>query len=109
MKKVDKNHNIYIAQVGCWCPWSPNADDLEDQEYSETQLNTLMKEYKKNMDSKDEIFEKRKNDAINSNQSENTVLEAVVEEDNTAQVLEENTSKMSDMFTKDDPWINKDS
>jgi hypothetical protein len=109
LKKVDKNHNIYIAQVGCWCPWSPNADDLEDQEYSETQLNTLMKEYKKNMDSKDEIFEKRKNDAINSNQSENTVLEAVVEEDNTTQVLEENTSKMSDMFTKDDPWINKDS
>ena len=40
LKKIDKNHNIYIAQVGCWCPWSPNADDLENQEYSETQLNT---------------------------------------------------------------------
>jgi hypothetical protein len=61
LKKIDSKFNIYIAQVGCWCPWSPNPECLENQEYSETQLNTLMKEYKKNMDDKDVIFEERKN------------------------------------------------
>lgn len=65
LKKSDKNFDIYVGQVGCWCPWSPNPADLENQEYSETQLNTLMKEYKKNMEDKTEVFEKRKEVAIN--------------------------------------------
>ena len=60
VKKIDNKFNIYIAQVGCWCPWSPNPDCLENQEYAETQLNTLMKEYKKNMNDKDVVFENRK-------------------------------------------------
>ena len=60
IKKIDNKFNIYIAQMGCWCPWSPNPDCLENQEYAETQLNTLMKEYKKNMTDKDVIFENRK-------------------------------------------------
>jgi hypothetical protein len=60
IKKIDNKFNIYIAQMGCWCPWSPNPDCLENQEYAETQLNTLMKEYKKNMTDKDVLFENRK-------------------------------------------------
>ena len=50
IKKYDDKFDIYICQVGCWCPWSPNPNDLNDQEYSETQLNTLMKQYKQNME-----------------------------------------------------------
>ena len=60
LKRFDDKFNIYIAKVGCWCPWSPNPDSLENQEYSETQLNTLMKQYKQNMDEKDAIFDERK-------------------------------------------------
>ena len=60
LKKIDNKFDIFIAQVGCWCPWSPNPNDLQNQEYAETQLNTLMKQYKDNMDSKDELFEQRK-------------------------------------------------
>ena len=37
-----------------------NPESLENQEYSETHLNTLMKEYKKNMDNRDIVFENRK-------------------------------------------------
>lgn len=74
LKKLDNKFNIYIAQVGCWCPWSPNPDSLENQEYAETQLNTLMKEYKKNMDDKDVVFEKRRVEAYsNSNKSNDEV------------------------------------
>jgi hypothetical protein len=26
---------MYIAQVGCWCPWSPNPDDITIRRYAE--------------------------------------------------------------------------
>jgi hypothetical protein len=76
IKKLDNKFNIYIAQVGCWCPWSPNPDSLENQEYAETQLNTLMKEYKKNMNDKDVVFENRKSSLFNtsSNSKGNEVI-----------------------------------
>jgi hypothetical protein len=64
LKKVDNKFDIYIAQMGCWLAWSPNPNDLQDQEYSETQLNSLMKQYKKNMENRDEVFETRKTECI---------------------------------------------
>jgi len=81
LKKIDNKFDIYIGQVGCWCPFSPNPNDLENQEYSETQLNTLMKEYKKNMDSKDEIFDKRRIDIINSSKKNNDLATNLQEVD----------------------------
>ena len=88
IKKLDNKFNIYIAQVGCWCPWSPNPDCLENQEYAETQLNTLMKEYKKNMNDKDVVFENRKSSLFNtsSNSKEN---EIIVEDAKDAEVSED--------------------
>ena len=76
LKKIDTKFNIYIAQVGCWCPWSPNPECLDNQEYSETQLNTLMKEYKKNMDDKDVIFEDRKNKVASNAASVNEEIDS---------------------------------
>lgn len=81
VKKLDNKFNIYIAQVGCWCPWSPNPDCLENQEYAETQLNTLMKEYKKNMNDKDVVFENRKASLFTSaNAGNSTIIEDEVNE-----------------------------
>ena len=60
LKKIDAQHNVYVAQTGVWCPWSPNPNDIEDQQYAETHLNTLMKNYKDNQDKKDIFYEERK-------------------------------------------------
>ena len=103
LKKQDKNFNIFIGQVGCWCPWSPNPDDLSNQEYSETQLNTLMKEYKKNQESKDEIFEKRKLDSILTSSK----LDKVKEDDETITELENKMTEIDKVFTEKDPWTQK--
>ena len=81
LKKIDNKFDIYIGQVGCWCPFSPNPSDLENQEYSETQLNTLMKEYKKNMESRDEIFDKRRIDVINSSKKSDDLASNLQEVD----------------------------
>lgn len=64
LKRMGDKFDIYVAQVGCWCPWSPNPEDLQDQEYSESTLNTLMKKYKENQQSKDEIYEQRKQEKL---------------------------------------------
>jgi|TARA_Y100000389_G_scaffold204175_1_gene255374 hypothetical protein len=119
LKKIDKNHNIFIGQVGCWCPFSPNPEDLENQEYSETQLNTLMKEYKKNQETKDEVFEKRKQNSIEKNKiiEEESNMEQDIEQDTEKDTSNDITIENNDdddiqnrmenldtVFNKDDPW-----
>jgi hypothetical protein len=64
LKKMGDKFNIYVAQVGCWCPWSPNPEELENQEYSETMLNTLMNKYKENVTNRDEFYAMRKDEKI---------------------------------------------
>lgn len=60
IKQFDKNFHVYVASVGCWCPWSPDPSNIEQQEFAETQLNTLMKKYKENQHTRDDIYEQRK-------------------------------------------------
>lgn len=60
LKKLDGKFNVYVAEVGCWCPWSPNPDEIENQEFAEAHLNTMMKHYKENQMTKDAFYEERK-------------------------------------------------
>ena len=60
----DTKFDIFVGQVGVWCPWSPNPEDLQEQEYAESQLNTLMKQYKENMTLRDEFYEMRKQEKL---------------------------------------------
>ena len=60
LKRIDDRFHVYVAEVGCWCPWSPNPDDVQEQEFAEAHLNTLMKKYKENQAKKDYFFEERK-------------------------------------------------
>lgn len=60
-KKLQKNdpiHNIFVAEVGKWLPWDPSPNDIENQEYAEDQLNTLMKGYKENEEARDNFYSK---------------------------------------------------
>jgi hypothetical protein len=45
--------------VGKWTPWDPSPHEVKDQEYNNDQLNTLMKKYKENEDSREKAFEER--------------------------------------------------
>ncbi len=75
LKRKDKNHNIFICQVGCWCPWDPSADQIDDQHYSEDQLNTLMKKYRENQAHKDEVFNDRKREMLEAQKEKNKKVE----------------------------------
>lgn len=91
IKKVDNKFDIFIGEVGCWCPWSPNPNDLQNQEYAETQLNTLMKKYQENSENRDQVFEKRRQESINTSKTTSEV------------------SELTDTFDKVDPWSERKS
>lgn len=78
LKRKGDKFDIFIGQVGCWCPWSPNPEDIADSEYAETQLNTFMKQFKQTMQMKDEVFEARKQQSV---------------------------SAITEDLTKEDPWL----
>ena len=57
-KKLQRNdtlHNIFLGEVGKWLPWDPKPHQVQDQEYAEDQLNTLMKTYKENEESREKF------------------------------------------------------
>lgn len=42
--------DICVGEVGCWAPWAPSPDYLEDVDYANSELNTLMAKYKDKSD-----------------------------------------------------------
>lgn len=68
LKRQGDKFDIFVAQVGCWCPWNPNPESIENVEYTEAQLNTLMKQYQENMTIRDAAFDDRKQQLMNNKQ-----------------------------------------
>jgi hypothetical protein len=56
LQKLDPSFNVYVGQVGFWLPWDPDPHTVADQEYADDQLNTLMKKYKENEATRDELY-----------------------------------------------------
>ena len=73
VKRFDEKFHVFVSEVGCWCPWSPNADELKDTEYAETQLNTLVKKYGEGQDARDEVYQTRKDDSVSRMHAEKEV------------------------------------
>ena len=66
-KKLQRNdtlHNIFVGEVGKWLPWDPKPHQVQEQEYAEDQLNTLMKGYKNNEEAKDKFVSEQRKDAM---------------------------------------------
>lgn len=82
-KKLQRNdpiHNIFVGEVGKWLPWDPKPHQVQDQEYAEDQLNTLMKGYKNNEEAKDKfVSEQRKEAATGARRTTAPSMEPVVD------------------------------
>ena len=57
LQSIDSEFHVFVGQVGYWLPWDPNADQVENQEYLESELNSLVKNYKENQDKKDIFYQ----------------------------------------------------
>jgi len=60
LQRTDSRFDVFIGQVGYWLPWHPDVNRIQDQEYMNNDLNTLMKEYKKNEEKRDMFYEEQK-------------------------------------------------
>lgn len=55
LQRTDPLHNIFVGEIGKWLPWDPEPSDVQEQEYAEEQLNTLMKKYKENEEQREQF------------------------------------------------------
>lgn len=109
LQKIDPYHNIYIGEVGKWCPYEDNPDKAQDFEYMNKDLNKIMKAHKEQMELSKEEHEIRKNDMLEKIRLENE-MKKKLNEDNKELILEnqyelerledENTSKIEKIKEK---------
>lgn len=89
LREKDPNHDIFVAPVGVWLPWDPNAYKTGRVEFMEEELNQLYQEKLKNEAKAKDEFDKRiketKQKAIEDNikkaeQSGNVLTQSLNEE-----------------------------
>ena len=110
LQKRDKNFNVFIGQVGYWLPWDPNPHKISEQEYLESELNTLVKKYRENQEHKNMEFQDQLNQAKKSS-SKPSPLTVVEEESESSSSSSSSSSSQSqtvnsgDVMTMEDPWM----
>jgi hypothetical protein len=60
LQRQDPLFDVFVGQVGYWCPWDPNPTKIDDVEYANNDLNKLVKEYKSNEAKKDAFYQEQK-------------------------------------------------
>jgi len=60
LQRQDPLFDVFVGQVGYWCPWDPNPQKIDDVEYLNNDLNKLVKEYKANEAKKDQFYQEQK-------------------------------------------------
>tara|TARA_Y100000310_G_scaffold300606_1_gene336421 strand:- start:1414 stop:2181 length:768 start_codon:yes stop_codon:yes gene_type:complete len=98
LQKRDRSFHVFIGQVGYWLPWDPEPDGIEDQEYLNRELNTLIHEYKKNQEYRDEVFDKH---------VQNSKDAAAKEVEESKKSKEMTSSETANALEGDDPWIQR--
>ena len=73
IQEHDDRHHVFVGDVGKWLPYNPdpNSTNVNDSEYANEQLNTIMKGHKDNMNKAKVFHEMRKTEKIVDNLNEN--------------------------------------
>ena len=98
LQKLDPSFNVYVGQVGFWLPWDPEPHDISDQEYADDQLNTLMKKYKENEKTRDELYAEHKVLRMGEAKTKKPVIGASVTDE---------SKPAKDMFGDEDPFMKR--
>ena len=84
LQHEEKGVDVFVAQVGAWCPFNPSAESVGDVVYDETELNTLMKLKREAEAAKDSAYSDGLPQRINETRQDASVsqapLQTVVEE-----------------------------
>ena len=98
LQRKDRSFHVFVGQIGFWLPWDPCADGIENEEYLEEELNTLMREYKENEIRRDLFYEDQKREA------KQDAMRKKMEHDK-KQKENETTATLEEKLTEEDPWM----
>ncbi len=107
LQRKDKNFHVFVGQVGYWLPWDPNADEVENQEYSESQLNKLVKKYQENTKKRDTFFEQQKEDSLKKIKEEQVEASEDNDVPNPVRDAQPPVPSNSDPLQDEDPWLKR--
>jgi hypothetical protein len=89
LQKIDPNFNIYMGAIGKWMAWDPDPSRVSTQEYANEQLNTLMKKYHENEDSRNEYYTSQKQRRIGQAKTRQ------VDDESSSNVVSESSSNVA--------------
>jgi len=95
LQKCDSYHNIYIGEVGKWCPFEDDPEKAKDSEYMNKDLNKLMKTYNNQQSEAKEFHEIRKQEMI-----QKAIAETNNKKEENSLTTEKKTKKKSDKLTE---------
>ena len=98
LQRIYKNDNIFVGPIGYWCPWDPNPERIENQEYLEPELNTLMQKYKENSSKRDIFYQQKKDDQMRLKMEERLKRESQLKEN-------PDSNDIADHLDDKDPWL----
>ena len=105
LQKRDRSFHVFVGSVGQWLPWDPCADKIQHEEYLESELNTLMQEYKKNEVNKDMFYEEQKRE------KKDTALKEKMDADRQREKQEAENKKNMETIENNlesaDPWMER--
>jgi len=105
LQRRDRSFHVFVGSVGYWLPWDPCADRIENEEYLEEELNTLMKEYKENEIRKDLFFEEQKREAKQDAMRKKLEAEKKQAEEKALEQGETNEQELEEKLQEEDPWM----
>lgn len=108
LQKRDPSFHVFVGQVGYWLPWDPESDKVENQEYQEQHLNELVKNYKQNLEQKDEYFETVKNEKIRKAKEEVEKLKSEMENLPDKQESENKIQELREIMDERDKILNEE-
>jgi hypothetical protein len=104
LQRRDRSFHVYVGTVGAWLPWNPEADKIQNEEYLEDELNTLIQEYKKNQVHKDMLYEQEKQDR------KTDIMKKKIAEEELEKQEAANKDSMATIESKleqEDPWMQR--
>jgi hypothetical protein len=101
LNSIDSNVNIYLAEVGKWCPFDDDPEKAKDAVYKDDELNRLMKGYKENQEKGKQLFEQRKADMVaKALQDTKDKKEKLKEKDNRVPIKRDINVKVEDTLNE---------
>jgi hypothetical protein len=102
LRKRDPSFDVFVGQVGYWLPFDPSSENVQNQEYQENQLNELVKKYKENLTSKDDMYEQIKNEKIEKARKEVELKKAAFKEQQKADgELKEDSENVTEILEQE--------